>query len=269
MRQAPRRLFLAVAVAVAVAAPAVTAHASHAWGCYHWAHTNTPVALNVGDNVSSQWDSHLDVALQDWNRSTVLDLTKVAGGTRPKNCRPTSGRIEVCNASYGNNGWLGIAQIWANGCHITQAVTKLNDTYFAQAQYNTPAYRQFVTCQEVGHDFGLAHQDEVFNNPNLGSCMDYTNDPDGGPGGASNTDPSNEAPNTHDYTELEEIYAHSDLAALFAPAPAADGDLNSPAAWGTLVRTLAGGRVQVFERDLGNGMKLITRVTWADPDRGE
>ena len=60
------------------------------------------------------------------------------------------------------------------------------------AQYNTPAYRRFVTCQELGHDFGLDHQDEVFDNPNLGSCMDYTNDPDGGAGGASATDPSNE-----------------------------------------------------------------------------
>ncbi len=32
-------------------------------------------------------------------------------------------------------------------------------------------------CQEIGHDFGLDHQDENFNNPNLGTCMDYTNDP--------------------------------------------------------------------------------------------
>jgi hypothetical protein len=32
-------------------------------------------------------------------------------------------------------------------------------------------------CQEVGHTFGLDHQDENFNNTNLGTCMDYTNDP--------------------------------------------------------------------------------------------
>jgi hypothetical protein len=240
--------------------------ANNAWGCYHWARSGNPVHLDIGDNVSSTWDGHLAVAIGDWNGSSVLDLTEVAGGSPRKNCRPTSGRIEVCNARYGNNGWLGIAQIWVSGCHITQATTKLNDYYFDQSQYNTPAWRQFVTCQEVGHDFGLAHQDETFDNPNLGSCMDYTNDPDGGPGGAPNNDPSNEHPDNHDYQTLADIYSHLDAAAAAAPA-AAVGALNTPAEWGALVRTLAGGRVQVFERDLGNGHKVLTRVIWADPEQ--
>ena len=268
MRQSHRSLLYVVSgVVLAAAAFPTTAHANHAWGCYHWARSNNPVHLDIGDNVDSSWDSHLDLAVQDWNQSTVLDLTKVAGGARQKNCRPTSGRIEVCNGNYRNNGWLGIAQIWVNGCHITQATTKLNDYYFNQPQYNSPAWRQFVACQEVGHDFGLDHQDETFDNPNLGSCMDYTNDPDGGAGGASNNDPSNESPNAHDYDQLAAIYSHLDAAAVAAPAAfPGNADLNSPAAWGVLVRTLAGGRVQVFERDLGNGAKMITRVTWADSE---
>jgi hypothetical protein len=57
-------------------------------------------------------------------------------------------------------------------------------------------------CQEIAHDFGLAHQDETFNNPNLGSCMDYTSDPDG--------PPSNEHPDAHDLLQLQTIYAHLD-----------------------------------------------------------
>jgi len=85
----------------------------------------------------------------------------------------------VCNARYGNNGWLGLAQIWINGSHITQAITKLNDTYFNTATYNKPEWRNLVMCQEVGYTFGLDHQDENFDNPNLGSCMDYTSDPSG------------------------------------------------------------------------------------------
>ena len=63
--------------------------------------------------------------------------------------------------------------------HITQAITKLNDTYFNTAAYNTPAWRRLVTCQEIAHNFGLDHQDEAFDNPNLGLCMDYTSDPGG------------------------------------------------------------------------------------------
>jgi hypothetical protein len=84
---------------------------------------------------------------------------------------------EVCNWKYGNNGWLGLAQIWISGGHITQGVSKNNDTYFDTSTYDTPAWRQFVTCQEIGHTFGLGHQDEDFYNANLGSCMDYTVNP--------------------------------------------------------------------------------------------
>ncbi|HEX8027664.1 MAG TPA: hypothetical protein VF491_04340, partial [Vicinamibacterales bacterium] len=177
---------LAIALLVTIAG-ASTLMATHSWGNYHWARTANPFTLKAGDNVDSNWEAYLDQAIADWNVSSVLDVQRVAGGSNPKNCRPTSGRIEVCNSKYGNTGWLGIAQIWASGSHITQAVTKVNDTYFNTAKYNTPAWRSLVMCQEIAHDFGLDHQDEVFDNQNLGSCMDYTSNPIG-----------NEHPNAHD-----------------------------------------------------------------------
>src|SRR5512134_780286 len=111
---------VALAVVVTTFAGLVgAATASHSWGNYHWARTSNPFTLKLGDNVSSAWDSYLQTTSSDWSKSTVLDTTIVTGGTRPKNCRPTSGRAEVCNAAYGNNGWLGVAQIWASGSHIT------------------------------------------------------------------------------------------------------------------------------------------------------
>jgi len=253
--------------------------ASHSWGGYHWARTSNPFTLKVGDNVSSPWDAYLDEAIADWDwpHTSVLDLLEVTGGTRPRNCRPTSGRIEVCNASYGNNGWLGIAQIWITGGeHITQAITKVNDYYFNQPPYNTDAWRQFVMCQEIGHDFGLDHQDENFNNPNLGSCMDYTNDPDGGAGGAVFNDPSNEHPGGQphsDYDQLETIYADLDSfttvanSTLPSSMPPAMGQISfdTPAQWGQLIRSSANRRAQVYELDFGRGNKVITHVFWADP----
>src|SRR6187401_2877596 len=78
-----------------------------------------------------------------------------SGLSSARTCKPTLGRVEVCNSKYGNNGWLGIAQIWASGNHITQGTTKLNDTYFSTSRYNTTAWRNLVSCQEVGHDVGL------------------------------------------------------------------------------------------------------------------
>src|SRR5262249_19645423 len=129
--------------------------ANHSWGGYHWARTSNPFTVKLGDNVSSAWDSYLTVASGDWSQSDVLDTTIVPGQvSNPRNCRPTSGRVEVCNAAYGNTGWLGVAQIWVSGLHITQGSVKLNDTYFYTATYNTPGWRQMVTCQEIGHTFG-------------------------------------------------------------------------------------------------------------------
>src|SRR5688572_22570206 len=107
----------AVAIALAIAAGPLSAN--HAWGSYHWARTANPFTLAVGDNVTSAWDSYLNTAITDWSASTVLNLTKVPGGSQSRNCKGTNGRIEVCNGSYGNNGWLGVARISVGGTHIT------------------------------------------------------------------------------------------------------------------------------------------------------
>lgn len=235
---------------------ALPAHANHSWGSYHWARTANPLTLKLGDNVSSAWDTYLSTASSDWSLSSVLDTNVVVGQSNPKNCRPTSGRVEVCNNKYGNNGWLGIAQIWTSSGHITQAVTKLNDTYFNTSTYNTSAWRQFVTCQEIGHVFGLNHQDENFSNLNLGTCMDYTNSPG-----------TNQHPNQHDYDQLETIYAHQDAANTSSSKVAntsAAVDLEDPSAWGTEVRTSEDKKTTLFERDLGKGNKIFTFVIWAE-----
>lgn len=236
--------------------------ADHSWGSYHWARKSTPFTVKLGDNLSSAWDPYLATASTDWSQSSVLDTTIVTGNTRPKLCRPTSGRIEVCNATYGNNGWLGLAQIWVNGSHITQGVAKVNDTYFNKAKYNTPAWKRLVLCQEVAHAFGLDHQDEDFSNPNLGSCMDYTSDPDG--------PPSNEHPNAHDFEQLEAIYTHLDsITTLSSSAPqSASGkeevDQADPPQWGKVLRRSGDGKPSVHERDLGQGKKVFTFVIWAE-----
>jgi hypothetical protein len=237
---------------------------NHSWGGYHWARTANPFTLKVGDNVSSQWDGILNTTISDWSKSTVLDLTKVAGQAKG-NCSPTSGRVEVCNKNYGNNGWLGLAQIWVSGKHITQGVTKLNDTYFNTATYNTTAWRNLVSCQEVGHTLGLDHQDENFNNANLGTCMDYTNNPG-----------TNQHPNQHDYDELVTIYSHLDnTTTVGANTPSRGSSANpndlrrhesgdGPSAWGREVFRSADGRHSVYELDFGKGEKKLTHVTWTE-----
>ncbi|WP_460514418.1 zinc metalloprotease [Flindersiella endophytica] len=246
-----KALPLIAAAVLAVLAIPGTASANHSWGNYHWARSQNPFTVSLGDNVSSAWDSYLSVASGDWTRSTVLDTRVVSGGSN-SSCRPTSGRVEVCNRTYGSTGWLGVAQIWANGSHITQGTVRLNDTYFNTATYNTPAWRQLVTCQEVGHTFGLAHQDENFNNPNLGTCMDYTNSPG-----------TNQHPNAHDYAQLETIYSHLDAGATSTTRPGnGRQSLDRPADWGRAVSRASDGTSSSYVRDLGNDHKVFTFVLW-------
>ncbi|HEX5612703.1 MAG TPA: hypothetical protein VFX67_08605, partial [Burkholderiales bacterium] len=91
--------------------------ADHAWGGYHWARTANPFTLQLGDNVSDAWYLILGTTSSDWTASAVLNTTIVPGATTPKRCRATSGRVEVCNATYGRNGWLGLASVWVSGSH--------------------------------------------------------------------------------------------------------------------------------------------------------
>ena len=249
------KLLAIIGVVLASVALVGSALANHAWGNYHWSRSSNPFTLQVGNNVSGNWGSYLSTAVNDWAVSDVLDLNLVSGNGSGSTCSPTSGRIEVCNGAYGNNGWLGIAQIWTTqGSHITQATTKVNDTYFASAPYNTSAWRQMVMCQEVGHDFGLDHQDENFNNPNLGTCMDYTNDPS-----------TNQHPNAHDYEELDIIYSsHLDGSSgggkpCNPHKPNCQGSAGSAPPFSQASR--ANGDVYIDQ--LPNGGRRITHVFWA------
>ncbi|MBI3649426.1 MAG: hypothetical protein HY231_00065 [Acidobacteria bacterium] len=262
-----RSSFAVILILLTFSAFTLITSANHSWNGYHWARQSNPFNLKLGDNVNSTWDPYLATTSSDWTVSTVLNTTIVAGGTTPKNCRPTNGRVEVCNSRYGNTGWLGVAQVWVSGSHITQGTVKLNDYYFDQAKYNTPAWRNLVTCQEVGHTLGLDHQDVNFTNPNLGTCMDYTNDPS-----------TNQHPNQHDYDELVTIYSHLDSSTTVgltqehltvegeAPPAMNDIDFKGPGQWGKIIDQSPDGRNMLYELDFGNGFKVFTFVTWADPE---
>ena len=244
-------LTLGLGAVLAVSAPT---QADHSWGGYHWARTSNPFTLKLGDNVDSTWDGILQTTSADWSQSQVLNTTIVAGSTRPRTCKATTGMVQVCNASYGNNGWLGIAGISiTGGTHITKGYVKLNDYYFNQPAYNTTAWRNLVSCQEVGHTFGLDHQDENFDNANLGTCMDYTSNP-----------ATNQHPNNHDYAQLEAIYAHLDsTTTVGAAAPSSAAMGNTPRSWGKRVDGSRAEGHSTYVRDLGNGQLVITSVIWA------
>jgi hypothetical protein len=257
MNHAFRRRLLAVpavpAVLLALSLLALPAAGSHSWGNYHWGRSG-PFTLQLGNNLSRFWQSSLATTASDWSRSSVLDAVVAPGRTTRARCGPTAGRVEVCNNSYGQNQWLGIAQVWVSGSHITQGVVKMNDTYFNLSRYNSSVWRNHVMCQEVGHTFGLDHQDE--SGLALGTCMDYATDPTG-----------SQHPNAHDYAQLEAIYGHRDTTNTVGVSSSASARATAEQLreWGRAIRTeRRTGRPTLFERHLGGNQSVYTFVVWAE-----
>ena len=244
-----------------------TSYANHSWGSYHWARTSNPFTLKLGDNMTTTaWKAALNTASTDWSADTggnPLNTTVVTGSTNPKNCRAVAGTVQVCNSKYGGNGWLGLAQIWLSNGHIAQGTAKMNDTYFGQAKYNNPNEKLHVVCQEVGHTFGLGHTSEDGSSQN--TCMDYYSNTGVNAGSTLST-----KPNAHDYDQLAAIYAHLDSTTTVAAATAAGKSGFAPGkggANGVDGHGTPGGasreRGDWYVEDLGNGVKLITHITWA------
>ena len=234
-----------------------SAQASHSWGSYHWARTANPFSLTVGDNMDSTWDTYRATAELDWSESSVMDLVSQPGSTTGRRCRASAGTVQVCNAAYGNNGWLGLASISIKGSHITQGTAKMNDSYFNSPTYNNPNERLHVVCQEIGHTFGLGHTSE--DGSSQDTCMDYFSNTGANAGSTQSTHP-----NQHDYDQLAAIYAHLDststIKATTVTSPSVGDDR---ASWGRELYRAADGSQSVFERDFGKGNKVITHVTWA------
>ena len=195
-----KKFLSAASIVFVLALLTSTTNADNSWGPYHWARTTPSFDLTVVNSTTSDWHGYVGVALSDWSLSMKLDMVEVSGSTSKKvrrQCRAPDGRVRICNLAYGQTGWLGVAGIYVDtNDHITKGYTKLNDTYFSWDFYNQADWKQSVTCQELGHEVGLDHQDENFNNQSLFTCMDYQ-------------DPPYEYPNAHDYDQLETIYAHT------------------------------------------------------------
>jgi hypothetical protein len=249
-----RRHLLAVpAVLLAFSVFALPAEGHHSWGGYHWGRSGQ-FRIELGNNLSRFWQPYLGTAATDWSQSSVLDAVVATGRSTKTRCGPSVGRVEVCNNAYGQNQWLGIAQVWVSGSHITQGVVKMNDTYFNMSRYNNPVWRNHVMCQEVGHTFGLDHQDE--SGLALGTCMDYAHDPSG-----------SQHPNAHDYAQLEAIYGHADSTTTVGVSSSASARATAEQLreWGRAIREEGhSGRPTLFERHLGGNQAVFTFVIWAE-----
>lgn len=233
--------------------------------------------IPIRRNHSAVWLNRYATAYADWRKPAMTKVrpSQVATGGPSNTCAPVLNQIRSCDGSYGINGWLGLATVWtyAGGRgHIAQGTSKVNNSYFTRPQYNTIPWRQLVICQEIGHNFGIGHVNVVFGNRNVGSCMDYTNDPDGG--GAYG--PSNMHPYAHDYSLINSRHNHVGAAALLpgftddqieampettelSRASQAFNPLKL-SELGRLVAVGDGGRTERYEMDFADGSRATSLV---------
>jgi len=255
-----RRRFLVTLSAIAVFATlGAVAYANHSWNNYHWARTSNPFTLRIANNMTgTTWPGHFNTAVTDWSKSNVMDLAPYVS-TASKRCPMVAGTVQVCNGTYGFNGWLGLASINISGSHITQGSAKMNDSYFNSSTYNNPNEKLHVVCQEIGHTFGLGHTSEDGSSQN--TCMDYFSNTGANAGSTLSTHP-----NQHDYDQLASIYAHLDstttLAASSGAAAGKSEVTDDPNSWGTLMSQSKNGRSSTYERVNADGSRTITHVTW-------
>ena len=148
-----------------------------------------PPAINWYNGATGDyWNIYNEEARSDsnsWHNYTDISLTSVSSAG-------SSDHVNAYNGYYGSTGWLGIAEIrGSSGCTVLNGRSRLNQTYLDNGSDNgsySRTNKKHVACQEVGHLFGLHH-----NQSSSTTCM-------------NDRILSAPYPNSHDQSMINSIY---------------------------------------------------------------
>jgi len=222
-----------------------------------WHNRGNGLQLTLVNGLTSDWYPYFSNAVNDWNACPALDLS--TNTIEPAQvCNPISGQMKVCNAEYGFTSWTGLNEVYfeGNGAYIVSSVAKMNESYLRRSSKEE---KQYVMCHEMGHGFGLPHRDESTNNPDLGTCLDYTRTP-----------ANNMQPDEIDFSHLIEIYGQRRGRKMPSLRSRKEEDVSRFERIVSKKRHYKEGRLlhrsgrqEVYESNLGGDIRMITTVLLA------
>lgn len=237
-------------------------------GAIEWESDGNGLSLTLINSLTNDWDSSFVAVFNDWNSAPALSLSARMKKYDTDPCGHRNQQLRVCNGDYGATGWKGLNEVVfytaeSNGKnYIVSSVATMNEYYLAG---KSDVERQYVMCHEIGHGFGLDHRDEIMDNPDLGSCMDYTRNYS-----------KNLRPDEVDFQDLSNLYGIFERNVRHLRGTSTKklkpnlrqllGDQNDRTnrSYGRLLEESTQRRI--FEMDLGNGYKLLTVLHIDDKD---
>ncbi|KAL3822941.1 hypothetical protein ACHAXA_011656 [Cyclostephanos tholiformis] len=197
------------------------------------------LTLQIVDNLSpdSDWAVYLKTYVEEWDMGYPDAVTlRLRTMEYDPSCRGVVRAMKVCNGDYGPTEWNGVNQVLLKDGYIVSSIARMNDYYLDGTNNETRAY---TMCHELGHGLGLGHTDENFNNPDMGNCMDYTNNPE-----------NNMHPDVSNFITLERLY----------------GNVNgsNSSAIGNVNGSSSGGVMQASELRYGGGRTRGRRMTYEE-----
>jgi len=208
------------------------------------------ISLEIVNACEDKWTDFLNTAVQNWDNGFPLDpLTlSISRASYDPVCEAITGKIKVCNADYGDTRWRGLNELMLNKQTntIVSSTAKMNEFYLSTESDDQKLY---TMCHEMGHGFGLPHWDEDFFNEDMGTCMDYTNNPG-----------ANKKPDASNFLFLAQIYGGVNITTGQAvPASAVmSGDEEGPRTSNTDTDTGTGTSAQ----DTPQGGGRRSRMLW-------
>ena len=126
--------------------PRVGDNTTYTWKSSLVQPNNGGLHLTLMNALDDTWQQEFEDAIADWEKSDALTLDPQRVDV-DYDCNRVDGVMVVCNANFGETGWVGINENEVVGGVIMSSVAKMNEYYLRNAEYD---HRRYTMCHEVG-----------------------------------------------------------------------------------------------------------------------